>query len=400
MINAVTNTVPVLGTELNTSLEKIYIDRETLDSRLSQRLISLYPNDKIEFVTSDFTKDHKGNLSKDQFEWSKKNLFVTNFKGYFFKRCPGATQKKTITCCNYYVLNLGSQCNFNCSYCYLQSYLNTPIMKAYANIDKAIEELRSMMEEFPKLPYRVGTGEVIDSLSLDPLTLFSRDLIPVFNEFSHWTLEFKTKSDNVDQFLDLGPCPNVIVSWSINPPHIIEKEEHSTARFSERISAAIKCKNKGFPLAFHIDPIIWHENWQENYAFLVDEIIKNFTPEDIKVFSLGTLRFQPEQRYLMKERFGMNSYVNNSEMFLSDTGKMRYDWHQRNEMFQFIYKRFKNHSPNWNIFLCMETPETWATSVNSSPMSVTGLKDFFRPLPKIKHEGEDSDEKNEPTIFN
>ena len=374
------------------SLDKIYIDQETINSKLSQRLISLYPKEKIEFVDSTFGKDHKGALSKEQFEWSKKNLLVTNFKGYFFKRCPGATQKKTITCCNYYVLNLGSQCNMNCSYCYLQSYLNTPIMKAYANIDQAIDELKAMMTEFPKLPYRVGTGEVIDSLSLDPLTLFSRELINLFKDFPHWTLEFKTKSNCVDQFLDLGPCPNVLVSWSINPPHIIDKEEHDTASFNERIEAAKKCRDKGFPLSFHIDPIIWHENWQENYAFLVDEIINNFTPEEIKVFSLGTLRFQPEQRHLMKERFGMESYVNNSEMFLSDTGKMRYDWHQRNEMFQFVYKRFKNHDPKWNIFLCMETPETWTTSVNTSPMNVTGLKDFFRPLPKIKHETETSHE--------
>lgn len=274
----------------------------------------------------------------------------------------------------------------NCSYCYLQSYLNTPIMKAYSNIDKAISELREMMIEFPQLPYRVGTGEVIDSLSLDHLTLFSRELIPLFKEFPNWTLEFKTKSNRVDQFLDLGPCQNVLVSWSINPPHIIQSEEHDTACFEERIDAAKKCREKGFPLSFHIDPIIWHPEWKENYSYLVDEIIKNFSPEDIKVFSLGTLRFQPEQRFMMKERFGMNSYVNNSEMFLSESGKMRYDWHLRNEMFQFVFKRFKNHNPKWNIFLCMETPETWATSVNVSPMNVPGLKDFFRPLPKIKNE--------------
>lgn len=377
------------------SLDKIFIDLETIDSKLTQRVLSLCPSEKIEFVNSDYGKDHKGILSKEQFEWSKKNLLITNFKGYFFKRCPGATQKKTITCCNYYVLNLGSQCNMNCSYCYLQSYLNTPIMKAYANIDQALTELRSMMQEFPHLPYRVGTGEVIDSLSLDPLTLYSRELIPLFQEFPHWTLEFKTKSNCVEQFLDLGPANNVLVSWSINPPHIIAKEEHDTASFEERIAAAKKCLDKGFPLSFHIDPIIWHENWVENYSFLVDEIIKNFTPEDIKVFSLGTLRFQPEQRHIMKERFGMESYVNNSEMFLSDTGKMRYDWHMRNEMFQFVYKRFKANNPRWNIFLCMETPETWTTSMTTSPMNMSGLKDFFRPLPKIKHELAESMDANE-----
>lgn len=367
----------------NYQFEKIYIDNMVENSKLSTRIKSLFPVDKIEIISQEPWSSHKGTLSKDQFEWSKRNLYITNFNGHFFKRCPGASQKKTITCCNYYVLNLGSQCNMNCSYCYLQSYLNSPIMKAYSNIDMALAELKSMMIEFPNLPYRVGTGEVIDSLSLDEITLFSRDLIPLFQEFPNWTLEFKTKSAKVDQFLDLGPAKNVLVSWSINPPYIIDKEEHHTANFYDRLEAATKSKQAGFPLSFHIDPMIWHPEWKENYAFLVDEIIKRFSPEDIKVMSLGTLRYQAEQKPMMRERFGLGSLVTSAEMFPSDSGKLRYDWHLRNEMFQFVYKRFKNHNSNWNIFLCMETPETWATSIDSSPMKVEGLKDFFRPLPSI-----------------
>lgn len=367
-------------------LDNFYIDEASRDSAVVQRILSNVSPDKIQWVDGQFMSTHKGALSKEQFEWSKKNVLVTPFKGHFFKRCPGASQKTALTCCNYYVLNLGSQCNLNCSYCYLQSYLNTPVMKIYSNIENAKTELRDMMTTFPKHPYRVGTGEVIDSLSLDELTLFSRELIPLFKEFPHWTLEFKTKSDRVDQFLDLGPAENVHVSWSINPPFIINSEEHGTARFEERLEAAKKAVKAGFKVAFHIDPIIYHPNWKENYSFLVDEITTGFTPEELKVISLGTLRFQPEQRLMMRERFGMDSLVNQAEMFTSDSGKMRYDWHLRTEMFQFVLNRFKNHNSKWNIFLCMETPETWATTMNKSPMKVDGLENLFRPLPKVKSE--------------
>lgn len=368
------------------NLDTVYVDEASKNSAVVRRILHVFPNDRIRWVDSNFMSDQKGRLSKDQFEWSKRNVFVTPFKGHFFKRCPGASQKTALTCCNYYVLNLGSQCNLNCSYCYLQSYLNTPIMKIYSNIDTAKTELLDMMKTFPKHPYRVGTGEIIDSLSMDELTLYSRELIPLFKEFPHWTLEFKTKSDRVDQFLDLGGAENVHVSWSINPPTVIDSEEHGTARFEERIAAAKKVVHAGFKLAFHIDPIIYHLGWQENYAFLVKEICKNFSPDEVKVVSLGTLRFQPEQRLMMRERFGMASLVNQAEMFSSDSGKMRYDWHLRTEMFQFVLKQFKNNNSAWNIFLCMETPETWATTLNKSPMKVNGLENFFRPLPKIKSE--------------
>lgn len=367
-------------------MDKIYIDESSRNAQVVKRIQSLFPANKIDWVQSDFMSGQKGHLSKEQFEWSKRNVFITSFKGHFFKRCPGASQKTALTCCNYYVLNLGSQCNLNCSYCYLQSYLNSPIMKIYSNIESAKMELSDMMKTFPKYPYRVGTGEIIDSLSLDEITLYSRELIPLFKEFPHWTLELKTKSDRVDQFLDLGPAENIHVSWSINPPFVINSEEHGTARFEERIAAAKKVLNAGFKLAFHIDPIIYHENWQENYTFLVEEITQSFTPSDVKVISLGTLRFQPEQRLMMRERFGMNSLVNQAEMYTSDSGKMRYDWHLRTQMFQFVLEQFKKHSPAWNIFLCMETPETWATTLNKSPMKVAGLETLFRPLPKINNE--------------
>lgn len=371
--------------------EKVFIDEVSVDSPVAQRVLRYFPQYKVEIVgtapSAEFKKlqNTSGNLSPQQIDRSKKLLHITPFKGQFFKRCPGATQKRTLTCCNYHVLNLGAQCNFDCSYCYLQSYLNHPLMKIYSNIDQALQELREMAEQFPQHPFRVGTGEVIDSLSLDPLTLYSRELIPFFAQYPNWTLELKTKSAHVDQFLDLPHANNIMVAWSINPPNIINAEEHGTARFAERINAAKKCATRGHILSFHIDPMIYHEGWQENYSYLVDQIAEHFTPEQVQVMSVGSLRFQPEQRHTMRARFGMQSHVMQAEMFQSDGGKMRYDSALRTQMFEHVVKRFKNHSSQWKIFMCMETPESWISLFDKTPMQVDELKPFFRPLPKIRN---------------
>jgi len=363
--------------------EKIWIHEDSRSSALALRIISLFPAEKIEFVTSD-PLPYKGQMSAEQFSKSKKLLFVKPFTGNFFKRCPGATQKKTLTCCNYYVLNLGQQCNMNCSYCYLQSYLNSPTMVMYSNIDQAISELRAMATEHPNLPFRVGTGEVIDSLSLDPMTLYSRNLIEFFREFPSWKLEFKTKSDCVDQFLDCEHAGNVIVSWSLNCNSVIESEEHGTARLQQRLLAARKCLDKGFLVSFHIDPLIWFQDWKQGYSDLVREITRQFSPEEILVTSVGALRFQPEQRHMMRERFGLGSKVVSAEMFPSEGHKLRYDLSLRREMYDFVLGQFREQSPNWKIFLCMETPETWISSYDRTPMQVPELREFFRPLPKIE----------------
>lgn len=364
--------------------ERIYIDSDSVLSDVAKRVRSLYPADVIvEASPSDEILNRKGTMSAEEFNLSKKTLWLTTFKGHFFRRCPGATQKKSLTCCNYHVLNLGSQCNMNCSYCYLQSYLNSHVTKIYTNIDQALSELREMATQFGEHPFRVGTGEVIDSLSLDEITLYSRQLITFFNEFPKWTLEFKTKSAKVEQFLDVFTCGNTTVSWSINPPLVIESEEHGTARLNERLSAARLCLDKGFKVAFHIDPMIWHPEWQTSYAYLAEQLNTLFTPEEVQVISLGTLRFQPEQRHMMRERFGMNSYVTKAEMFKSEGDKLRYDSQIRSEMFQYMIKKLKSGHANWNIFLCMETPETWLNSFEKIPMQMPELRSLFKPLPQV-----------------
>ena len=372
--------------------KKIFIDEKSRDSKVAERFIQFFPREKIEFVQGPPKLgkfgEHRGDLTAEQFALSKRLLYIKPFEGSFFKRCPGFSQKKALTCCNYHVLNLGQQCNFNCSYCYLQSYLNSPTMMIFSNLDQALNELHEMATQFPNLPFRVGTGEVIDSLSLDPLTLFSVELIEFFRQFPAWTLELKTKSANVDQFLNSEHAGNVVVSWSINAEQIIESEEHGTARLHERLEAAKKVINRGFRVAFHLDPLIWHPEWKTSYGELIHKIVSQFTAEEVQLISLGTLRFQPEQRHMMRERFGMTSKVVQAEMHPSESGKLRYDSGLRREMFNFMMSQFRvdelAKGKKWNILMCMETPETWISQYEDSPMRIDNLKDLWRPLPKIR----------------
>lgn len=361
---------------MKNKFERIYIDENSIDSDLAQRCLTLYP-EIIEFVTQRPFSKTRGELSAKEFDRSKRNLYVTRYEGKFFRRCPGA--KPGLLCCNYFVLNWGLQCDMNCSYCYLQSFINNPVMTLYSNLDEALEELNEIHGTLKDTRLRVGTGETVDSLSLDPLTGNAERMIIAFRDFPNWTVEFKTKSALVDQFLHVPHAGNAIVSWSLNPNRIIAAEEHGTASLEDRLAAAERCLAHGFPIAFHIDPIIWHPNWEESYFELVDEICQRFRPEQIPYLSLGALRFQPDQRHMMRERFGMQSLVLRNEMHPGQDGKLRYSQDLRRKMFDLIQKRFMDNSANWKIFLCMETPETWLQNSEESPFKRTDLKELFDP---------------------
>ena len=381
--------------------EKVFIDKSSLDSDVALRVFKLFPRHRIQ-VCEGKGAGEPGPLppspSPSQMDRSKKQLFLTSFKGRFFKRCPGA--RPGLVCCNYFVLNLASHCEMDCSYCYLQSFVNFSSVVIYTNIEQAFKELDEIFLSMADQKLRVGTGEITDSLSLDDLTLYSRQLVRYFKKRPLWTLEFKTKSDNVKNFLSEGAKPladgakplaegarpltegaagNVIISWSVNPEFVVTSEEHGTASLKQRLKAACQCRDKGWSVAFHIDPVIYHPGWRENYHSLVRQITSLFSPGEVSHISLGALRFQASQSALMHARFGMKSLVNQGEFFKSKDGKLRYDRGLRNQMFHFIKEAFKKHSREWRIFLCMEDRESWLQSQGGLPYKSPALGEMFHP---------------------
>jgi len=265
----------------------------------------------------------------------------------------------------------------DCSYCYLQSFINHAAVVIYTNIDKAFEELVALKKTHFKSYLRIGTGEQTDSLSLDDITLYSKRLIEFFNDCPHWLLEFKTKSDNIKNFKGITSIGNTIVSWSINPEFVVQKEEHETTGLKQRLFAAMELRDKGFKISFHIDPLVHHEGWKKNYRELVHQIATNFQPEELQHISLGALRFQSQQKAIMRKRFGMQSLVCQGEFFKAGDGKMRYDYRLRQEMFQFVCRKVKSHSKKWPLFLRMETPESWLNRGQTQPQKDSLIqKDF------------------------
>ena len=265
--------------------DEIYIHRDSEKSEISERVLNASLKKPV-FVDDSFF--FKGTLSPEAMGKSKKILYLKPFKGSFLKRCPGAKPK--LLCCNYYVLNLGQHCEMDCSYCYLQSFINFPAVVIYTNIEKAIEELKALRSKYKDQYLRIGTGEQTDSLSLDDISRHSEKLVSFFNTCPNWLLEFKTKSHNVKNFEDLPHRGNTVVSWSLNPEEIVKEEEKGTSSLHERLKTARRVKDKGFRVSFHIDPVIYHPDWRKNYGKLVEHITSSFQPKEITHISLGAFK--------------------------------------------------------------------------------------------------------------
>jgi len=311
----------------------------------------------------------------DFFGAGKKNLVLSRFNGSFLKKCPGASPG--MVCCNYYVVNLSKNCIFDCSYCFLQDFLNNnPLQVAYVNIDDLLQELEKVFTQFPGRTFRVGTGEITDSLALDSLVPYSKLLVPFFNKQKNAVLEFKTKSDCIENLLDQADPTNVIVSWSINPQQIINLEEKGTPSLENRLNAASLCAKKGYRIGFHLDPIVLIPEWEDAYRGLVN-ILFDFIPSSkIEWVSLGSFRYRSSLKSIIKARHP-KTMLFTGEHLPSKDGKYRYLRQLRNKAYETIQAFLQEKSKELPIYFCMETKEVWEGVTGKTPRSDEKLNAFF-----------------------
>lgn len=301
---------------------------------------------------------------RDPVATGKGRLFLMRHKGDFLKKCPGSDGQ---VCCNYFVINFASNCPMDCSYCFLQEYLaDNPALKVFSNVDDLVSEAAGLLGRHRGFFFRMGTGEVADSLALDPYIGFSKEVIPFFAEQPNVLLELKTKSDRVEDLLALDPKGRVLVSWSMNPQRVIEMDEHRTASLEERLAAARRCEGAGYRLGFHFDPIIEYPGWERDYREMVEKIFSTVDPQRVSWVSMGVLRTSPGLKRAMRERFPSTRLLTGEQVLCPD-GKMRYFQPLRVGIYRKMLGWIRNLAPTTLVYLCMESREVWRQVFGFAP---------------------------------
>ncbi len=356
-------------------LDNIYIDKNCKDSEIAKNIASSEYIAKIIYVDSPEEAITDTFKSEDSISNGKKNLLVTENKGSFLKKCPGT---KEMICCNYYFLNFATNCPIDCSYCIMQEYLaNNPILKIFSNVDAILKELENLLKKNPLKYFRIGTGELSDSLAFDYLTGFSKTIVPFFAKMGNAVLELKTKTDEINNLIGLEHGGRTVVAWSVNPENIIDTEELYSASLEKRIEASVKCQKNGYKIAFHFDPIILYEGWEEDYAEVIKIIFKEVNTKAISWISLGGLRFSSTMKSIINERF-KESNILCGEMVSCSDRKMRYFKPLRVEAFRKMVSSIKKYDNDIPVYLCMESKNVWEKVFGKTPDRIKNLDPVFK----------------------
>lgn len=279
------------------------------------------------------------------------NLFLARKKGQLLKLAPDAYGKAGEP--HYYFIH-AYNCIYECQYCYLQGYFNTPDIVLFINHEEILAEMKEILLKHPGQRVWFHAGEFSDSLALTHLT-GELNLYHAFcKENPDAIIELRTKSVNTRELLELSPLDNFIVSFSLSPMDVARRIDLKTPSTSARLKTMAVLLEKGYPLAAHFDPIIYHDDFKIQYEELLREMNCLNLTSNLLYLSLGVVRFTKDV-YREVERNYPDSLIHTTPMIKSFDNKVRYNYPMRMWMMNSVKELALNHGvKEERIYLCME----------------------------------------------
>ena len=262
------------------------------------------------------------------------------------------TPPKTV-CPNFFVLAHANGCTFQpqCSYCFLKSsfwYLSEP--QAFSNTDRMRREIRNWIRRDDLESFVLNTGNLSDSLAFETARPLIVGLVELFRDEAEakgrkHTLLLVTKGGVRDckPLLEMRPCRNMIVSFSVNAPEAARIHEKGAAPVADRLRAAARLKSRGWRIRMRIDPMIrgFDYRW-------IAEQVRRLAPERV---TLGTLRAEHNL-----PRFVSNGLLKDMERPADPKALARYPKSVRLALYRQATGALSKICP---IALCEETREIW-----------------------------------------
>lgn len=339
--------------------ESLWIERGEAHSPLAARVQARVPQVPTHIV------DDLSRVEPGDFAAGKRRLVLQRKRGSFLHHCPAGTTG--MVCCNYLVMSFASNCPFDCSYCFLQDYLgNNPAIKAFSNVADGLAEIDAVLRAHPERRFRIGTGELADSLALDPLTDLSCELVPFFAQRRNAVLELKTKSDCIDNLLRLDPQERVVVSWSVNATDIMATEEVGTTSLEERVAAAARVQAAGYTVGFHFDPLIAYDGWEAGYRAAIAALFPRLDSRRVAWISLGSLRMTPRLKAAIGGR-AQRAHILDAELVPGPDGKERVWRGLRVKMYRRMLEWLREIDDRMPLYICMEPPSVWEKTFGAVP---------------------------------
>lgn len=253
--------------------KRVFYEPRSLDYDLGRELVERFKKMNIEMES---TTSHNrvtgipGKTAAQAYREAKKTLVIGVRRDSPFQTCKPSA---------HYQLPLVTGCSGMCEYCYLSTNLGKkPYIRIYVNIDEVLQTARKLIQErSPELTLFEGSA-VSDPIIVERYTGTLAKTINFFSLEQLGRFRFVTKFTDIDSLLTLNHNYHTSVRFSINCQSVIKKHEHGTPLLPERLEAAAKVLQAGYPLGFLIAPIIFFPGWEKEYETMVKDLAATIKP--------------------------------------------------------------------------------------------------------------------------
>ncbi|MCB0349067.1 MAG: hypothetical protein KDD37_09530 [Bdellovibrionales bacterium] len=328
---------------------KILIEDNVKEHKQVKTIVERFNKSPVQYISSYedyFQKVKKPYLQKR----SDLQLILAQKKGSLVKLTPAAYGVGNEA--HYYFIH-AYNCIYECQYCYLQGYFQSPDIVLFVNHDEIIEEIKQIYND-TKSEVWFHAGEFSDSLALSHITEEWPMYWNAFSEMPNAYLELRTKSANIKSIENLQPLKNIIVSFSLSTDSAIKEYDSKTAPLKARLSAMQKLIQKGFKVGIHFDPIIVTDTVISEYTQLIEQMSEYFQPKDISYISIGVVRFTKDVYQQVQKNYP-DSPMLGGPFYTSFDNKVRYSRPLRLHLLRAIESQLhKAGYKEQQVYLCME----------------------------------------------
>lgn len=328
-------------------LDTIYIEEAIVDHPRVEHIRARFSKAKVVICA------HYGeifNRKAQNFRLQKKrpSLILAEKQGKFVLKAPsgyGIGSKN-----NYYFSHM-LNCPYDCRYCFLQGMYPSANYVLFVNYEGFYEEIESLAKAHQGDECHFFSGYDCDSLAYDPVSGFVKAFLPFFRRQPQALLELRTKSTQIRSLISQKPFDNCVIAYSFTPQELLNLENKVPA-VEKRIAAMQRLQNEGWLLGLRLDPLIYHENFRDNYRHLLKALFTKVDATKLHSVSMGTFRL-PEAFFQKMWKLYPDEAFFAGPLVLNSTNKMMsYSMELEQEMSGFCEEELLKYINRHQYFPC------------------------------------------------
>lgn len=315
---------------LKDKFSHIYVEKDTLNYELTQKIISKYKRSEI--ILIDHYKD-VFNKKRQMFFIQKKSqklILAKKREPYLYK---GSVMCDSFGHDNFYYTSNAMNCIYNCEYCYLQGLYDSGNQILFVNLEdtfNSIEKMHSADKTYICISYDT------DLLAMEHLTGFVKKWVEFSLAHPGIVIELRTKSANFSLIEKLEPSKQFILAWSILPDEIISQYEEFTPALAGRLDNIKRALQRGWEVRLCIDPVIYTDNFDIIYAKMAAKVKEKIDLKLLSGISTGVFRVPKESLKRMRRNNPESTLLSYPFEYDKETGSYTYSDEMKNKMISYV----------------------------------------------------------------